>query len=111
MRDKQRIAELEGTIGALHAELKEARQAISENEFLKREIGLRDRQIVYLEGELDRIQDILYACNAEQAARLARESEIRRLAANNLSVTAIARSVYGYSGGFAFNSVKQALQT
>jgi len=111
MELRQRVLELEGQLN--REALAAARDLTKKDEqiaALRRELDTRTRRIVFLEGEMERLQTEFYKASAEAAERAARERRIRELAAEGKPVTAIANEVFDYNGGWGWHVTKQVVK-
>ena len=78
---------------------------------LRRELDRRTQRIVFLEGELERIETAFYEANAKAATHAARVRRIKELEAEGKSRTAIMKEVFPYDGGWGWEMVNRVVNS
>ena len=106
-----RCSEEQARIQELEAQLNRERlEHAREVQRFERERRQDKNRIAALEFEVEQAHQTIYELNAQRAVRIKREKQVRELLREGVPKTRVARQVFGYGTGSAFDFVQRVIQ-
>jgi hypothetical protein len=109
--EQARIEELEAQLNRERLEhAQEAQQLELKAQRMARDLQQANNRIAVLEFEVEQAHQTIYELNAQRGVRIKREKQVRELLREGVPKTRVARQVFGYGTGSAFDFVQRVIQ-